>query len=127
MVQLNIQTSDKFRADLQSPESQQMISGFENLYLDSFNDVNTAVAMFVNILESAVKNSLRLGNMKNKRTLKSHSLVCYEMSYSQKESYLYLKPKTKRPLHKQIRLSYNSLNNRIQRFIRPKKAQSPRY
>ena len=52
-------SKDKFITALQSPEVKQIISDFENLNLELFNDVNMAVSEFVKILDLAAKMSLQ--------------------------------------------------------------------
>ena len=97
------ESRDKFITALQSPESQQTISDFENLDLESFNDVNIAVAKFVNILESAAKNSLRLGNIKKKRTRKSQPWYDAECHILKKKLTYISNQKHKDPFDEQTR------------------------
>ena len=106
---------------MQSPESQQTISDFENLDLESFNDVNIAVAKFVTILESAAKNFLRLGNIKKKRTRKSQPWYDTECHILKKKLTYISNQKHKDPFGKQIRLSYNFLNKEYKGLLRRKK------
>ena len=57
---------DKFITALQTPEVKQIISDFESLNLELFNDVNMAVSEFVKILDLAAKMSLQPVNIKKK-------------------------------------------------------------
>ena len=57
----------QFLAALQTIEVTRLISDFENSDLEQTVDINEAVSKFVVILESAPKQSLQLGYVKQKK------------------------------------------------------------
>ena len=61
------ESKQKFTAALQSSESKEMISDFENTDLETLKDVDMAVNELVKILDFAARESLQIINIKKKR------------------------------------------------------------
>ena len=114
-------SKDKFITALQSPEVKQIISDFENLNLELFNDVNMAVSEFVKILDLAAKMSLQPVNIKKKRSRKFQIWYDSECHKLKKRLKHVSNRKHNNPSDEKIREAYHLLNKEYKSLLRQKK------
>jgi hypothetical protein len=106
------ESKQKFTTALQSSESKEMISDFENTDLETLKDVDMAVNELVKILDFAARKSLQIINIKKKRQHLQKSQPWYDSECKNLKQRLkhISKQKHENPLNENTRINYHFIN-----------------
>ena len=116
-------SKDSFISALNSVEIKQLIHDFELLNFEHVGDINILVEKFVNILETAAKQSLKIVKQNKKSKRNSQIWFDNECNHARKNLHLLSHRTHKNPLDEQTRLDYLSSRSQYKQLLRKKKLQ----
>ena len=112
-------------AALQTTEVTRLISDVENSDLEQTADINEAVSKFVIILETAAKQSLQLGDVKQKKDKpQSQPWFDHECGHFRKHLNFVSNKKRTNPFDEQTRLNHYSFEKDYKTLLRLKKTRT---